>query len=604
MKLRRGLYLSLPLALAAGCLLPSFETDASLDGSGGSGGSGGTGAIGGDAGSPANQGGSGDGGAAGAAGGATTAITVNDDELVTAQETELEDNVLGNDDEGLSVIGVEDLETALAAEYQATFELAPDGTLTFEPAPGFFGPYRLRYEVENTSGETASATVTIVVQPVNVELAAVAADVGGFCLTGPANERVGSAVSAAGDLDGDGFGDLLIGAPGAGTDAGALYVVRGSAAPRSFGLVPLGNDDQEERYFVLTGEADSELGAAVAPIGDLVGDSVDDFLVGAPGGPIGDGKVYVVPGSSAWQGSEAIGTTTPVVFSGGASDNAGRILAAGFDLNGDAAQDPVVVVKLPPGNDGRYYLLDGGELQSGALVDEGLDYVDGSSTNDNLTRAAAHVGDVDDDDENDLLLASAKVIALLRGPASNFPANLASGSFAGDEGVWLDRASDPDEPISLTAAGDFDGDGVRDLAYCEGTEDCLVVFGPVTDLSSGLVVTNLGGPAWISGGVDLAGPFGSASDGAAELVVAQRDASADSDADQIFVLFGGAGQKTGSLSATGLGDQGFTVTAAAGSDLAALAPVGDVNGDGWADFAVGDVGNEQVCVVFGGPYLR
>ena len=351
----------------------------------------------------------------------------------------------------------------------------------------------------------------------------------------------------------------------------------------------------------VTGELGTQLGAAIAPVGDLLGDASDDFMLGAPGQ---DGVVYFVPGGEALTGSLPIATAQAVALTGGASDAAGSFLASGFDLTDDMVADPVVFAAIPPGNQGRYYVLDGAALASGTLATEAVDSIDGSTSNDNATRALAHVGDVDGDMQADLMLASARVIALASGPVTNFPVDLASTSFVNGEGVWFDRLSGVLEPISLTGAGDFDGDGERDVAYCEGTEDCVIAFGPVSDLASGLTVTGLGGPAWISGGADLAGEFGSASDEASELLVAQRDASADADADQVFVLFGGSGQQAGSISVSGLGDQGFTLTAPANSDIQSLAPVGDVNGDGWQDFAIGDLGNEQVCVVFGGPYVR
>jgi hypothetical protein len=601
-KLRRVFTLSLPALLAAGCLLPSFETDASLDpGNGGSGGSSaGSSASGGsDGGAPVNQGGDDQGGAAGSGGGTPPLVTTEDDAFAIVQETELDANVLDNDDEGLSVTGFEDLEADLGDDYKATIDVAADGTLTFEPAPGFFGSYRLSYEVENDAGDAGIANVTIYVQPVAVELAAVAENAGGFCLTGPAGDGVGSAVAAAGDLDGDGFGDLLVGAPATDSSAGAVYAVLGAARPSSFALLPNGED---ERYVVLTGEAASELGAAVAPLGDVVGDAASDFMVSAPAGA---GVVYVVSGSDAASASAAIDSLAVASLTGGNSDDAGRFLASGFDLTGDDVPDPVVVVSLAAqANVGSYYVLDGAELASGTLAAQAARAVNGSNTNDNASRAAAHVGDVDDDGEADLLLASARVIALLRGPSSGFPDDLLSTSFDNGEGVWLDRLTAGTDPISVTGAGDFDGDGQRDVAYCEGDLDCVVVFGPVSDLSAGLTITDLGGPAWISGGADLVSGFDEASDGAAELLVAQRDAAADPDADEVLVLFGGRGQQAGSLSATGLGDAGFRLAARQNSDLQALSPVGDVNGDGFQDFAVGDRGNDQVCVVFGGPYLR
>ncbi|MEX2647859.1 MAG: calcium-binding protein, partial [Alphaproteobacteria bacterium] len=107
----------------------------------------------------------------------------------------------------------------------------------------------------------------------------------GLRLDGAAsNNLTGMAVAWAGDVDGDGLADAIIGAPYAdapgGADAGAAYVVFGTAnAPASLGLASL---DQATGFRLEGVGAGDAAGFAVAGAGDVNGDGLDDVIVGAP----------------------------------------------------------------------------------------------------------------------------------------------------------------------------------------------------------------------------------------------------------------------------------------------------------------------------------
>jgi hypothetical protein len=137
----------------------------------------------------------------------------------------------------------------------------------------------------------------------------------GFVLTGiDAVDQSGGSVSAAGDVNGDGVDDLIVGAlgaaPGGDFYAGESYVVFGSSAgfpavvPLA-SLFPAGGGDGT-RGFVLTGiDALDRSGSSVSAAGDVNGDGVDDLIVGAsgaaPGGDSYAGESYVVFGRSSAQ---------------------------------------------------------------------------------------------------------------------------------------------------------------------------------------------------------------------------------------------------------------------------------------------------------------
>ncbi len=127
----------------------------------------------------------------------------------------------------------------------------------------------------------------------------------GFVLNGvTGDDRSGISVSAAGDVNGDGVDDLLIGALGAdpnGNDSGASYVVFGTSGVGSGGTLELSALDGNNG-FVLNGVASYDIsGGSVSAAGDVNGDGVDDLLIGAvyaDDNGLESGKSYVVFGAS------------------------------------------------------------------------------------------------------------------------------------------------------------------------------------------------------------------------------------------------------------------------------------------------------------------
>ena len=130
-----------------------------------------------------------------------------------------------------------------------------------------------------------------------VDLAAVAAGTGGFVIEGYSDSVFGgSSVSGAGDVNGDGLADVIVGAkwadPGGLGDAGTSFVVFGQTgtAPVDLSAVAAGTGG-----FVITGGLEyGNLGTSVSSAGDVNGDGLADLIVGAPN--YGVGNSYVVFG--------------------------------------------------------------------------------------------------------------------------------------------------------------------------------------------------------------------------------------------------------------------------------------------------------------------
>ena len=273
----------------------------------------------------------------------------------------------------------------------------------------------------------------------------------------------GKAVAGAGDVDGDGRSDLLVGAEredSGGNMAGMAYLLLGPVSATSLG-------DATARYM---GEADSDIaGSALAGLGDSDGDGFDDLLVGALGnddGGSGAGCAYLLLGPSTWD--RELASADGQLMGDDAGDEAGTAVAAAGDVNCDGYCDLLIGA---PGDDeggtdaGAAYLLLA--PLSGALTLSAADAkLVGEAYNDGAGRAVAGIGDADGDGCDELLVgayredstgADGGAAYLVLGPVS-CSALLADASvmYAGEDvGDYAGYA--------VAAAGDADGDGLADM---------------------------------------------------------------------------------------------------------------------------------------------
>jgi hypothetical protein len=191
-------------------------------------------------------------------------------------------------------------------------------------------------------------------------------------------DRAAMTVSAAGDVNGDGYDDVIIGAPNGGdggTNAGEAYVVFGKSTQLApFGDIDLTNLSAAQGFIIQGDIAGDQAGLSVAAAGDFNGDGYDDIIVGAPTGDNGGadaGEAYVVFGKASGFGNAVItaGVSRQVVdlttlsFPDGfiiqgdaAGDYAGWSVSAAGDVNNDGFAD--LIIGAPYGDNGG---MDAGE---------------------------------------------------------------------------------------------------------------------------------------------------------------------------------------------------------------------------------------------------
>jgi len=465
-------------------------------------------------------------------------------------------------------ISVDTYDTTTAAGGSVTMN--GNGRFTYVPLSSFWCDDTFDYTIRDSQGQTDSATVTITVAPVlaNVEQVELG-NTCGFAINGEATGDLAAlAVSGAGDVDGDGLDDLVVGAPyaGANDSEGRSYVVFGNGGSTPVSLADIASG---AGGFVIEGEQDEWSGWRVKRAGDVNNDNLDDLIIGSPfdsTGGIYAGRAYVVfgkddntdPVSLATVAAGGAGAGGFVIEPEAAQTLVGQGVSAAGDVNGDGFDDVVVGAQYAPEEDGVYegraYVVfgksdyDGVDLSTVAAggVGAGGFKIDGVSHNDYAGFSVGAAGDVDGDNLADVIVGA--------------PGDSTVGAGSGRAYVVFGQTAT--DPVSLADIAAETGSG-------------FAIQGVAADDVAGFSV---------GGGMDVSG------DGVPDLVVGSFGAAANGDASgRAYVVFGKSDQDLVDLADVLAGTGGFAIDGVAEYDNAgySVAIAGDIDGDGLFDILVG-----------------
>ncbi len=435
-------------------------------------------------------------------------------------------------------------------------------------------------------------------------------------------------VADAGDVNGDGLEDAIVGAPYADPngrrDAGTAYVVFGRADGQSIDLARLGTGG----FRIDGAQQGDHLGWSAAGAGDVNGDGLDDVVVGARdadnNGRNTSGSAYVIFGrrSTGTVDTRNLGANG-FRIDGPTGSRLGTAVAGGRDVDGDGRPD--VIVGAPNAdrngrtNSGSAFVIFGtastATVDTNALGPAGY-AIDGAAAGDQL-QSVALTSDLTGDGRADTLIGApsadpagrqdAGTAYVVPGQSASNAVDLAmpgSASYVAEGAVAYDGAG-----ASVAQGGDLDGSGTPDLLvgapwasnndrWASGSVYVLLApaAGGTHDLGALDATWRIDGAAAGDGaGYAIAGGGDLNADHRADLVVGSpyADSRGRSDNGSVRVLYGGGFGGIVDLASTSA--PGFRADGAASYDNVGITAAfsSDANGDGWPDLLAGAWGSDH-----------
>ncbi len=395
--------------------------------------------------------------------------------------------------------------------------------------------------------------------------------------------EMGYSVASAGDINGDGYSDIIVGAPGYNNGEfleGVALIYLGSASGINLASLVLLDANQSTALF----------GRSVASAGDVNGDGYSDVIIGAfnyDNGQNNEGAVFVYHGSAS-----GINTAVASVLeTNQAEASFGFSVACAGDVNGDGYSDVIVGADNydnGQANEGSAFIYQG---SSSGIVSTAISTFESNQANANIGRSVACAGDVNGDGFSDIITSAYNYTNTESNEGVAFVYHGSAFSVNNSENIALEpNQSNANLGWSVSTAEDINGDGFSDVVvgvpnYDNGQSDegaVFVYYGSLTGINTSADIILESNQIEANFGYSVANAGDINGDGYSDILVgAPNYDNGESFEGATFLFLGSA---SGINTTPDLIIESNQENANLGWSVA---NAGDINGDGYSDILVG-----------------
>jgi len=396
-----------------------------------------------------------------------------------------------------------------------------------------------------------------------------------------ASAQLGVSLFSAGDVNGDGFSDVIVGASlydNGEADEGAAFVYHGSVS----GITTTIQAQLESN------QATAAFGAAVSTAGDVNGDGYSDVIVGAytyDNGEANEGMAFIYHGSAS-------GITTTIqtqLEPNQATAHLGYSVACAGDVNGDGYSDVIAgAYKFDNGqaDEGAAFVYHGSSSGITTTVQAQLET---NQVNAHMASSVAGAGDVNGDGYSDVIVGSEYYGNGQADEGTAFVYHGSAGGISTTISTQLETNQASAEVDAVAGAGDVNGDGYSDVIIGSPLYDngqnaegaALVYHGSAAGITTSVQIRLESNQANALMGYSVAGAGDVNGDGYSDVIVAAESYdNGQAGEGVVFVHHGSSSGITSTIQTQLESNQ-------ASAYMGEVAPAGDVNGDGYSDVILG-----------------